>query len=163
MYPFGLKSIMELFDIGPGVAITVLAAATLSITGAIIYFFESAPSSSITIASGPEGSVFFKNAHKYADILARSGVKVKVLPSNGSLDNLQRLGDPKSHVDIGIAQAGLAPPPGLVSLGSISYQPLLLFYRTPSLELISELTGKKARCGRQRQWCAFVCPENSFR
>jgi TRAP-type uncharacterized transport system substrate-binding protein len=146
-YPYGLRTIMELFDIGPAVAITVLATAAIAVTGAIIYFFESAPPSTITISSGPEGSVFYKNATKYAAILARSGVKVKVLPSNGSLENLQRVSDHSSHVDLGIAQAGIAPPPGLISLGSISYQPLLLFYRASSLQLISELTGKKIAIG----------------
>jgi TRAP-type uncharacterized transport system substrate-binding protein len=148
-YPFGLRTVMELFDIGPGVAITVLSLATISVAGAIAYFFESAPATTITITSGPEGSVFYRNATKYAEILARSGVKLKVIPSNGSLENLQRLGNPSSHVDIGIAQAGLPPPPGLISLGSISYQPLLLFYRAPALELISDLTGKKIAIGAQ--------------
>jgi TRAP-type uncharacterized transport system substrate-binding protein len=153
-YPYGLKTIMELFDIGPAIAITALATATITFTGAVIYFFESAPPTTITISSGPEGSVFFKNAHKYADILAKSGVKVKVLASNGSLENLQRLADPSSHVDVGIAQAGIPTLPtdeknarSLVSLGSISYQPLLLFYRAPSLQLISELAGKKIAIG----------------
>lgn len=148
-YPFGLKTIMELFDIGPAVAITVLSLAALSITGAIFYFFESAPATTLTITTGPEGSVFYKNGMKYAAILAKSGVKLNVIPSNGSLENLQRLGDPTSHVDIGIAQAGIAPSPGLISLGSISYQPLLLFYRTSSLDLISELAGKKIAVGAE--------------
>jgi len=141
---------MELFDIGPTIAISALAGAALILFSAIIYFIHSAPPSTLTISSGPEGSVFQKNALKYAKILERNGVKLKVLPSKGSFENLQRLSDPASHVDIGIVQGGMliANTDNLVSLGSISYQPLMIFYRgIPHLEILSQLAGKKLAIG----------------
>lgn len=140
---------MELFDVGPGVAVAVLATAAAILLFSIAYFFHSAPPTTITISSGPEGSVFQKNALKYAKILEGNGVKLNVLTSNGSLENLQRLNDPSSHVDIGIVQAGIdgGSTDELISLGSISYQPLLIFYRGEPMDLLSALTGKKVAIG----------------
>jgi hypothetical protein len=148
-HPFGLGTVMELFDVGPGVAIAVLMTAAAIILFSIAYFFHSAPPTTITISSGPEGSVFQKNALKYAKILEGNGVKLNVLTSNGSLENLQRLNDPSSRVDIGIVQAGIdgGSTDDLISLGSISYQPLLIFYRGEAMDLLSGLAGKKVAIG----------------
>ncbi len=148
-YRFGLRTITELFDVGPIVAISALTGGLLLILASIIYFVHSAPPATITISSGPEGSVFQKNALKYAKILERDGVKLNVITSEGSFQNIQRLNDPSSGVDVAIAQGGLknAPTEKLVSLGSISYQPLLIFYRGKHLDLLSELKGKRVAIG----------------
>ena len=149
-YPFGLRTaIMELFDIGPWVAFTALAIAAAILVAALVYFVRSAPPSTITISAGPEGSMFYKSAVKYAKVIERNGVKAKVLPSKGSVENLARLVDPKSGVDLGIVQSGPADPAfeQLVSLGSVSYQPLLVFYRGQSMELLSALKGKRIVIG----------------
>ncbi len=144
---------MELFDVSPVVAVCVLAAGALFVGSSVVYFVHSAPPTTITISSGPEGSTFQKSALKYAQILERSGVKVNVLKSEGSFQNLQRLADPSSsgvgHVDVAFAQAGLkdAPVDKLVSLGSVGFQPLMLFYRGKPLELLSELKGKRVAVG----------------
>jgi ABC-type amino acid transport substrate-binding protein len=148
-YPFGLRTTMELFDVGVPVAISVLMIVLLIVVAGIVAFVQSAPPTKITITSGPEGSAFQKNALKYAAILEKNGVKVRVLTSNGSFENLQRLADPKAQVDVGIVQGGIsaAKADNIVSLGSISYQPLLVFYRGRPIELISELAGKTVAIG----------------
>lgn len=140
---------MDLFDVSPKVAVIVLLSTAFVLVGAGIYFFRSAPPSEITISSGPEGSVFYRNAQKYAAILARDNVKLKVLTSEGSQQNLQRLADPNSHVDVVIAQAGIkdVPTDKMVSLASISYQPIFVFYRGKEMTLLSELEGKKVSVG----------------
>jgi hypothetical protein len=147
--PFGLRTIMELFDVGPGIAISALTTATAIILVAIIYFVHSAPPTTITISSGPDGSVFYKNAVKYSKVLEKNGVKLNILTSNGSLENLQRLSDPSSHVDVGMVQAGISTTSSdqLVSLGSISYQPVLIFYRGKPVEILSEFAGKRISVG----------------
>jgi hypothetical protein len=65
------------------------------------------------------------------------------------LDNLERLEDPHSKVDVGFVQGGITngKMENLVSLGSISYQPLLIFYRGNPIELLSGLAGKKIAIG----------------
>jgi TRAP-type uncharacterized transport system substrate-binding protein len=69
------------------------------------------------------------------------------------MENLRRLEDPASGVDIGFVQGG--EPDGtngakLVSLGSISYQPLLIFYRSATpLNLLSGLEGRRLAIGAE--------------
>jgi hypothetical protein len=148
-HPVGLRTLMDLFDVGPTVAISVVLGTAAIVVTAVLYFIHSAPPTTITISTGPEGSVFQKNALKYAKVLERDGVKLQVVTSKGSLENLERLSDPSSHVDVAIVQGGItdARTNNLVSLGSISYQPLLIFYRGAPLELLSGLTGKRVAIG----------------
>lgn len=152
-YHFGLRTIMELFDIGPTVAISVLSIALLVIIGGVVAFVQSAPPSTINFSSGPEDSYFQKTALRYAKALAKNGVKVNVMTSNGSLQNLERLTDPKSKVDIAFVQAGIRDKEiktnNLVSLGAITYQPLMVFYRGKKIELLSQLEGKKVAIGSE--------------
>src|SRR5205814_4103161 len=88
---------------------------------AAFWFIKSAPPSHIIITAGPVGSLFETNAEKYRVILARNHVKLTILPSHGSMENLQRLNDPSFRVDIGLVQGGVtngADFDKLVSLGS---------------------------------------------
>jgi len=145
--------VMEAFGISRTASLAVSVLAGAIVLFAVFWFFHSAPPDTITITSGPEGSVFRTNAEKYAQILARNGVKLKILPSQGSLDNLKKLTDPSTRVDIGFIQGGMAGGQnikGLVSLGSISYEPLLLFYRSPrSIDFLSGFTGRRLAIGTE--------------
>jgi len=115
----------------------------------LVLFFSSGPPRTIIITSGPEGSIFHTNALKYAPILARQGIKTRILTSHGSLENLERLTNPKFRVDVGFVQGGVTNDrmDKLMSLGSISYQPLMIFYRGAPIELLSELAGKRVALG----------------
>ena len=117
---------------------------------AVSLFVWSAPPRKITITTGPVGSSFHTNATKYARILASHGIKLVVLPSHGSLENMERLADPKAKVDVGFVLGGVtnSAPEMLVSLGSVSYQPLLVFYRGTPIEMLSGLNGKRLAIGR---------------
>jgi hypothetical protein len=90
---------------------------------AALHFVKSAPPHTLTLSSGPKGSSFETIAQRYSKILARNGIQLKVLPSEGSLDNLNRIADPKSHIDIALVQSGLttnADTEDLESLGGPS-------------------------------------------
>ncbi|WP_440130196.1 TAXI family TRAP transporter solute-binding subunit [Trinickia symbiotica] len=184
------------------------------------------------MTSGPPGSSFWNAAQRYKQILARNGITLVVLPSEGSLQNLRRLADRSSPVDVGFVQSGLlsavsasgasagqaasstaasgataaapgggstasdaatpssaagasssaataasssgeapsapalaasaqpavpatpvaasgppAPPEGLVSLGSVAYVPLVVFYNGPRRIFLSEFAGKRLAIG----------------
>lgn len=118
-----------------------------------IRFVRPAPPSSITITSGPDGSVFRNTAEKYRSILARNGITLQILPSKGSLENLQRLNDPSFHVDIGFVQGGMATGikvERLVSLGSLFYEPLAIFYRSADpVDRLSQFSGKRLAIGAE--------------
>jgi hypothetical protein len=146
-----LAVVTETFGLGRAAALsTVLLVSSVTVF-AVFWFFHSAPPSTITITTGPEGSVFQTFAGKYRKILARSGVKLNILSSEGSLENLKRLGNPSFRVDIGFVQAGVTNGVNtdkLVSLGSIAYEPLLVFYRSAEpLDLLSEFNGKRLAIG----------------
>jgi hypothetical protein len=141
----------EFFGLGRAVALSAIALISLVTVFAIFWFFHSAPPNTITITSGPEGSVFRTNAEKYSKILARNGVTLKILTSDGSEENLKRLADPSFRVDVGFVQGGVVGELNidkLVSLGSISYEPLLIFYRSlKPLEILSQMKGERLAIG----------------
>ena len=143
--------IMEIFGLSRGLALAMVLVTGLVLLFAVFWFFHSAPPHTIILTSGAPGSSFEANAEKYRVILARKGVKLEIIPSQGSLENLQRLDDPKFHVDIGFVQGGITNIPGsnkLVSLGSIAYEPLLIFYRSARLiNLLSGFSGKRVAIG----------------
>src|SRR3981081_3831820 len=118
---------------------------------AALHFVRSAPPHSPTSRSGPKGSSFDTIAQRYSKILARSGIQLKVIPSEGSLDNLNRIADPKSHVDIALVQSGLtsnADTEDLESLGGMFHEPLLIFYRSPKpLQRLLELGSERIAIG----------------
>jgi uncharacterized protein len=99
-------------------------------------FIKPGPPKEITISSGAEGGAYFEYAKKYAAVLEKNGVRATVLTSTGSIQNIERLrqaeGD-KNSADIAFLQAGLInddAKEGLISLGSLYYEPLWVFYRT---------------------------------
>ena len=152
---FGLRKLQstftEVFGLGRAAALSAVVLILVVLVVGIFLFFYLAPPNTITITSGPEGSTFPRTAERYAKILQRNGVSLKILPSEGSGDNIKRLADPSSKVDIGFVQSGVnkgIKTDKLVSLGSISYQPLLVFYRGAShLALLSQFLGKRVAVG----------------
>lgn len=141
----------ETFGLGPIAALsTVIFVGVVTIT-AVFWFFHSAPPDTIIITSGDEGSRFHRTAERYAKILARNGVKLKILRSEGSLENLERLENTSFAVDIGFVQTGVAKGKNidkLVSLGSISYEPLYIFYRSDKpFDSLSQFSGKRLAIG----------------
>ena len=114
-------------------------------------FVRPAPPDTIIITSGPDGSFFRNSAEQYRKILARKDVTLEILPSRGALENLKRLIDPEFQVDVGFVQGGLAAGLGtdeLVSLGSVFYEPVMVFYRSAGpLNRISALKGKRLAIG----------------
>jgi TRAP-type uncharacterized transport system substrate-binding protein len=132
--------------------VLLLAAATW----AFLRFVRPAPPSELTITTGPADSAFFRVAQRYVKSFERNGVKVRLLPSNGSLDNLRRLADPKGEPDVGFVQVGVKlPEPAagearreLASLGTVSRQPLWILVRGDRPpDRLGSLVGKRLVVG----------------
>ncbi len=117
----------------------------------IFLFFYLAPPNTIIMTSGPKGSFFERSAEKYVTILQQNGITLKILPSAGSVDNIKRLTDPSSKVDVGFVQGGVYKDINtdkLVSLGSINYEALFVLYRSRSgIERLSQFTGQRIAIG----------------
>jgi len=135
------------------IALSTLPVALFCIVviGLVVWLVDPAPPRAITISAGPRDSSFMQMAEAYRTILARNGVKLKILESDGSVQNLQRLLDPKSKVDLAFVQGGVADGQdtrSLMSLGSVAYLPIVVFYRGSGLTQLSDLDGKRIAIGR---------------
>lgn len=147
-----LAKLTVLFGRGQIVTISVILLTGLAVSVAAFIYLNSTAPNTITITSGPKGSTFENTAEKYKKILAREGVTLKILPSEGSMDNLQKLSNPKVAVDVGFVLGGEvngANIDDLVSLGSISYQPLMIFYHGKTKYLLSDFKGKRLDIGEE--------------
>lgn len=146
-----------------GGPILVVSIVVLWLAWLAVVFIQPTPPRTLTIASGPKGSVFEVDADRYRRVLKRDGITLNVLRTKGSLDNLERLENPHSSVNIAFVQAGITPPengPDLMSLGSMFYQPLMIFYRSakPILRL-SQLAGKRIAIGSPGSGTRYVAQE----
>jgi TRAP-type uncharacterized transport system substrate-binding protein len=147
-----LSRLNALFGRGQVVTMTVIVLIGLVSGVAIFMYMGSAAPNTIIIAGGPVGSAFQNNAEKYKKILARDGVVLKIIPSEGSRDNLSKLGNPQLAVDVGFVLGGEvigAKTDNLVSLGSVAYQPLMIFYRGKTRELLSDFKGQRMDIGQE--------------
>jgi TRAP transporter TAXI family solute receptor len=134
-------------SVGPLILITAI------VIVAAYWYVRPAPPNTITMITGPPGSVFQRTAEKYRKILARNRVNLRILPSEGSLENLKKLNDPAVRVDVGFVQGGVSAGVSadkLVSLGSVFHEPLVIFYRSAApLDRISGFDGKRIAIGQE--------------
>jgi len=81
---------------------------------------------------GPEGGTAAALGICYREILARDAVTMRLVPTAGAVASAALLRDAKSGVSISILPGGITnekESPGLVSLGTLFYEPLWLFVR----------------------------------
>lgn len=117
-----------------------------------VRLIQPAPPNTLTITAGPQGSSFWNAAQQYKAILARNRITLNVLSSEGSAENLQRLADPHGKADVGFVQDGMASgqtPSGLMSLGSVAYVPLAIFYRGAPVSRLSGFKGQRLAIGAE--------------
>lgn len=92
-------------------------------------FIEPPVEKKLTIASGNERGQYYKIAMEYKELLENSGVKVDVIKTAGSEENLKLLLEKK--VDIAFIQNGIihnGDKEKLYSLANVFYEPLWFFY-----------------------------------
>jgi TRAP transporter TAXI family solute receptor len=128
-----------------------------------VQFIKPAPPRHVVMSTGADSGAYYAFGKKYAEILARSGITLEVRTSAGSAENLQRLLDKESDVEIALVQGGVEPPrPAaadgeaapealpLEALGSMYYEPVWVFYRgSQDLERLHQLAGKRIAVGAE--------------
>jgi len=116
-------------------------------------FIRPAPPDTIVISTGSESGAYHAFARRYQEILARDGITLELRPSSGALENFRRLADDDSDVEIGFVQGGTADredAPDLLSLGSVSYEPVWVFYRgAERLDRLAQLKGRRIAIGAE--------------
>jgi hypothetical protein len=126
----------------------------LMVVGTILvcWLLKPAVTRTITISTGQPDSSLNWIGRQYAKVFARYGITLKVVPSDGSRQNLERLLDPAQQVDVALVQGGVVKDQQaaeLMSLGSVTYVPLLVFHRGKGLTCLSQLSGKRIAIGRE--------------
>jgi TRAP-type uncharacterized transport system substrate-binding protein len=81
-------------------------------------------------------------------VLRNAGINLRVIRTEGGVENLARLQDPASGVKVGFLESGLTSQqesPNLLSLGTVSLDPLWSFFRggTRGNGAGEKLTGKR--------------------
>ncbi|WP_374358262.1 TAXI family TRAP transporter solute-binding subunit [Pseudoduganella danionis] len=118
------------------------------------WLVDPAPPRTVRLATGQDNSAYAEFGKKYAAALAAHGVKVTLVPSAGSGENLRLLKE--GQADIAFMQSGttneeVAEQEGLSSLGSLFVEPLWLFLRErkdhPPITRLSQLKGLKINFG----------------
>jgi TRAP transporter TAXI family solute receptor len=110
-----------------GAAVIVAAA-----LWAVVAFLRPLPPGTVTMATGPEGGAYHEVGQRYRQVLAQHGITLHLVSTAGALENLARLRDPRSGVDVAFLQSGITSgkeSPDLESLGTVFYEPLWFFHR----------------------------------
>jgi len=99
---------------------------------AAYWWLDPQPPRHVKLATGPAGSAYANFGEGYAKALARDGITVELLASEGAQDDLAHLR--AGTADVGFVRGGMADPQadteaGIVSLGSLFYEPVWIFYR----------------------------------
>ncbi len=113
------------------------------------------PPRNVIMATGPEGGAYYEMGLRYRELLAHQGIKLQLLPTAGGMENLSRLRDPRSGVEVAFLQGGITnakESSALESLGVVFYEPLWFFYR-------GELGNRKLEFLRGRK--ISIGPEGS--
>ena len=151
---YTLLSLREmLLSAGPFAILTI---ALLALT---YWWLDPNPPKRVVLATGPAQSAYEEFGKRYAESLARYGIDVELLSTEGSSDNLEKLRT--GQADLGFVQGGTADigydeEDTLTSLGSLFVEPLWLFYREdaarrlrkePVVRSLAELQGWRVNVG----------------
>lgn len=152
---YTLLSLRDLsVSVGPFIALAV------ALLGLAYWWLNPNPPKQVRLATGPEQSAYATFGQRYAKALAKDGITVELVATEGSADNLRLLREGK--VDLGFVRGGTAEAAELddaelKSLGSLFLEPVWLFYReaaapagtTPprTLDSLPQLQGLRVNVG----------------
>ncbi|MES2242317.1 MAG: TAXI family TRAP transporter solute-binding subunit [Pseudomonadota bacterium] len=134
-------TLLSLRDLAVSAGPFVVLAATLLVLA--YWWLDPNPPKRVTLATGPAQSAYEEFGKRYARILAKDGITVELLPSEGSAANLQLLREGKA--DLGFVQGGTSATDvdtdeELESLGSLFLEPVWLFYREEAARKVAAAT-----------------------
>ena len=115
----------------------------------ITYQYVGAPPPKvIRIATGANNGAYYTFAQEYARLLASDGITLEVVPTAGSVENLELL--KSGEVSLALIQGGSATRDDkerLQSLGSLFLEPVWIFVRRQSVKRFLELKGNRVSVG----------------
>ena len=114
-------------------------------------FIQPAPKKELVIATGSQTGNYYTTALAYQALLQEEGIKVTILNSAGSVENLSLLKEKKA--DIAFVQNGIAGNEHNVELlASLYYEPLWIFYKNDNytMDYVIQLIGKTIAIGKSQ-------------
>ena len=111
------------------------------------WYADPPPPRHVVMATGQPGGSYDTLGKKYAAFFEKKGITLELLPTKGAEENVAHLVDRKDPVQAAFVQAGTFNPhelTGVQSLGTISYDPIWLFYRGPEMK-VNDFQAVKAR------------------
>jgi len=120
----------------------------------------------IILLTGPEGSGYHELGKRYAEYLCEQGLETEVRVTLGGLENAEELAA-GARDTVGFAPSnieheidGSVDIDHLVSLGSVAWEPLWLFYRSElEIRRIPDLAGLRVAIGAQGTVVHYVARE----
>jgi uncharacterized protein len=113
------------------------------------------PPEQITISTGRKGGMYQEHANRYVNALTAHGIEVKVIESAGTGENIQRLKDKNSGVQVGFVQGGYALSEANVTLSSgietiaqVDVEPVWVFTRFKDVDSLLRLQGARVAIGQ---------------
>jgi TRAP-type uncharacterized transport system substrate-binding protein len=135
------------------------------------FLLKPTPPKRLVLATGTDQGAYGAFGKRYQEELAHFGIEVVLRPTAGSRENLKLLSDPKADVQLAFVQGGSSEGQSpakkeeeddekapLMSLGSMFYEPLWLFYRVEAAKKInrdgvirdfSQLRGLRVNVGNR--------------
>jgi TRAP-type uncharacterized transport system substrate-binding protein len=138
------ETLLSVRDLAATALPFVLLAAVL--LAAAYWWLDPTPPRTVTLATGQDQGAYAEFGKRYVELLKESGVEVRLRTTAGAAENAALLREPGGDVDIAFVQGGAddtlptsgdesdVADDGQVSLGSLFYEPVWLFYRTDSAE-----------------------------
>ncbi len=141
--------------------LAILAAffVALIILFGVLWVLIPPPPKVIEMATGFPTGLYYQFGERLKSELAHDGVKLELKTTGGTVDNLALLSDPKSGIEFGMVQGGVADInkyPNLVSLAGMFYEPIWVWYRESAfkneggqLRVLGQLKGKRVSIGNE--------------
>ena len=130
----------------------------LIIAFGLLWILIPPPPKVIDMATGFPTGLYYQFGERLKTELAQEGVKLDLMTTGGTVDNLALLNEPNSGVDFAMVQGGVADIgqyPKLVSIAGMFYEPIWVWYREAAfkgdggLRVLSQLKGKRVSVGNE--------------
>jgi TRAP-type uncharacterized transport system substrate-binding protein len=135
------QALLSLRDMLASVGPVLLFA--IALLGGAYWWLDPQPPRTVVLATGPADSAYAEFGQRYVQALAKDGIRVQLLETEGPEANLQALREGRANVAFvrGGTDSGPEsnldededPNEGIVSLGALFYEPLWIFYRPAAL------------------------------
>jgi TRAP-type uncharacterized transport system substrate-binding protein len=105
------------------------------------------PSRTLVISTASPSSGYERFARRYREVLEKNGVSLEIKTSGGSAENLERLRDKASPIQVAFSTIGAARPgdgADIASLGGTFLTPVFIFYRADeTITRFSQFRGRR--------------------